>query len=254
MKSPQTLRGGIGILGALALWQLVSMTGVGGDAFPTPLATAASLAANASGASFWTAVGQTVGIAVLGLAGSAAIGILVGILVGTFPAARYATLALLEFLKPIPPIVILPLLVLILGPTIRMSWLLVFIGCLLPIITQTMAGVQDTDPVARDTARSYGMGATEILYRVVLPSAMPFIGTAMRVAAPVALIVTVVAGLLGGGPGLGQGLYLAQASGNYPSLYALVLVLGILGLVFIGVARLVERRLLHWHPSYREVV
>ncbi|WP_125614604.1 ABC transporter permease [Specibacter cremeus] len=252
MKPAQLTRGAIGVLGALVLWQLVSSAHLAGDAFPSPVATLSALAADASGASFWSAVGETVGVALLGLLGSAAAGILAGIVIGSSPAVRYATLALLEFLKPIPPIVILPLLVLILGPTARMSWLLVFIGCLLPIITQTIAGVHDTDPVARDTARSYGMGRTEILFRVVLPSAMPFIGTAMRVAAPVALIVTVVAGLLGGGPGLGQGLYLAQSSGNYPSLYGQVLVLGILGLIFIGLARAGERRLLHWHPSYRE--
>jgi ABC-type nitrate/sulfonate/bicarbonate transport system permease component len=118
---------------------------------------------------------------------------------------------------------------------------------------QTVAGVHDTDPVARDTARSYGMGHAEIMLRVTLPGAMPFIGTAMRVAAPAALVVAVVAGLLGGGPGLGQSIYQAQAAGDFPVLYALVLVLGLLGLVFQGATRLAERRLLHWHESHREV-
>ncbi|HEX2247326.1 MAG TPA: ABC transporter permease subunit, partial [Arthrobacter sp.] len=140
-----------------------------------------------------------------------------------------------------------------LGPTAQMSWVLVVIGCALPIVMQTVAGVHDTDPVARDTARSYGMGHAEIMLRVTLPGAMPFIGTAMRVAAPAALVVAVVAGLLGGGPGLGQSIYQAQAAGDFPVLYALVLVLGLLGLVFQGATRLAERRLLHWHESYREV-
>jgi ABC-type nitrate/sulfonate/bicarbonate transport system permease component len=135
-----------------------------------------------------------------------------------------------------------------------MSLFLVVFGCLLPIVMQTVDGVQGTDPVARDTARSYGMGEGEILARVVLPSAMPYIGTAMRVAAPAALVVTVVAGLLGGGPGLGQNIYQAQAAGDYAGLYGLVIVLGVLGLLFQGATRLAERRVLHWHESYREVV
>jgi ABC-type nitrate/sulfonate/bicarbonate transport system permease component len=254
MKSHQLRRGALGLLGAVVLWQLIAGTPWAGSAFPSPLATFAALGVDASGGAFWTAVGQTVGVALLGLVAAAVTGIVLGIVIGSFPAVRYATLALLEFLKPVPPIVILPLLVLILGPTAKMSWLLTFFGCVIPIIMQTMAGVNDTDPVARDTARSYGLGRVEILWRVVLPSAMPFIGTALRVAAPVALIVTVVAGLLGGGPGLGQNLYVAQSAGDYPSLYAYVLVLGILGLIFIGLSRLGERRLLHWHPSYREAV
>ena len=76
----------------------------------------------------------------------------------------------------------------------------------------------------------------------------------MRVAAPAALVVTVVAGLLGGGPGLGQNIYQAQAAGDYAGLYGLVIVLGVLGLLFQGATRLAERRVLHWHESYREVV
>ncbi|NVM98992.1 ABC transporter permease [Arthrobacter sp. SDTb3-6] len=252
MKPHQLGRGALGLLGSIVLWQLIAGTHLAGAALPSPLATFAALGADVSGGAFWSAVGQTVGVALLGLIASALAGIVLGVLVGSFPAARYSTLALLEFLKPVPPIVILPLVVLILGPTAKMAWLLTFFGCLIPIITQTMAGVHDTDPVARDTARSYGLGRVEILWRVVLPSAMPFIGTALRVAAPVALIVAVVAGLLGGGPGLGKNLYVAQSAGDYASLYAYVLVLGILGLLFIGLSRLGERRLLHWHPSYRE--
>jgi ABC-type nitrate/sulfonate/bicarbonate transport system permease component len=220
---------------------------------PSIGSVAIDLGALAASPDFWSALAQTVGLALLGLAASGLGGIVVGILVGSFEPVRYATRAALEFLKPIPPIVILPLVVLILGPTGQMSWFLVFLGCLLPIVMQTVDGVHSTDPVARDTARSYGMKPVEILVRVVLPSAMPYIGTAMRVSAPAALIITVVAGLLGGGPGLGQSLYLAQAGGDYPTLYALVIVLGVLGLLFQLGTRVAERRLLHWHESYREV-
>ncbi|WP_138413199.1 ABC transporter permease [Sinomonas gamaensis] len=242
-----------GVAAALLLWQAASGARAAGGSLPSVGSVATDLGALAGSPDFWSALAQTVGIALLGLAASGLGGIVVGILVGSFEPVRYATRAALEFLKPIPPIVILPLVVLILGPTGQMSWFLVFLGCLLPIVMQTVDGVHSTDPVARDTARSYGMKPVEILVRIVLPSAMPYIGTAMRVSAPAALIITVVAGLLGGGPGLGQSLYLAQAGGDYPTLYALVIVLGILGLLFQLGTRVAERRLLHWHESYREV-
>jgi ABC-type nitrate/sulfonate/bicarbonate transport system permease component len=224
-----------------------------GSALPTPGRAMAELATLLAAGTFWADLADTILIALSGLAISAVAGIAAGLLIGSFSPVRYATMAVLEFLKPIPPIVVLPLVVLVLGPTAQMSWVLVVIGCALPIVMQTVAGVHDTDPVARDTARSYGMGHAEIMLRVTLPGAMPFIGTAMRVAAPAALVVAVVAGLLGGGPGLGQSIYQAQAAGDFPVLYALVLVLGLLGLVFQGATRLAERRLLHWHESYREV-
>jgi ABC-type nitrate/sulfonate/bicarbonate transport system permease component len=130
----------------------------------------------------------------------------------------------------------------------------VFIGCFVSIVVQASAGVFDTDPVAKATGQSYGLSRGEILWSIVLPSALPYIGTAVRVAAPTALIVAVVAGLIGGGPGLGQSLVQTQITGNQPRLFAYVLVLGILGLVVQGLSQWGERRLLHWHPQYRKQV
>lgn len=243
-----------GIVGAILIWQFVATVPMAGGPLPPFSATFTELTQLLASGEFWSSLADTILISLLGLGSAAVIGVVLGILIGSFDPFRYATLAVLEFLKPIPPIVILPLVVLIYGPTTQMAWFLVFFGCVLPIIMQTVAGVHDADPVTLDTARSYGMGRTEVLARVTLPSAMPFIGTAMRVAAPAALVITVVAGLLGGGPGLGRSIYQAQAGGDYPSLYAYVLVLGMLGLIFQGVSRLAERRTLHWHASYREVL
>lgn len=243
-----------GVLAALALWQFIATGPMAGSPLPTVAATFAQLAGLLANGAFWAALGETLVVALAGLAAAAVVGVITGVLIGSFEPVRYATLAVLEFLKPIPPIVILPLVVLVFGPTTQMSWFLVFFGCVLPIIMQTVSGVHDADPVTLDTARSFGLGRTEILARVTLPSAMPFIGTAMRVASPAALVITVVAGLLGGGPGLGLSIYRAQAGGDYPVLYAYVVVLGVLGLAFQGASQLAERRLLHWHASYREVL
>ena len=250
----QLLVGASGIAAAVALWQIIAAGPMAGGPLPTVSATIAELVRLLASGAFWSSLAETLVIALAGLASSSVAGVVLGVLIGSFEPFRYATAAVLEFLKPIPPIVILPLVVLVFGPTTQMSWFLVFFGCVLPIIMQTVAGVHDADPVALDTARSYGLGRIETLARVTLPSAMPFIGTAMRVAAPAALVITVVAGLLGGGPGLGLSIYQAQAGGDYPVLYAYVVVLGVLGLAFQGASQLAERRLLHWHASYREVL
>ena len=199
----------------------------------------------------WLATGDTALMAIGGLAIGVALGALIGIGIGTSPLAMHATRAPLEFLKPVPPIVILPIAVLVLGPTMEMGVFLVVFGSFISIAVQTAAGVFDTDPVAKATGRSYGMGRGEILGRIVLPSALPYIGTSIRVAAPIALIVAVIAGLLGGGPGLGQSLLLSQLSGDREQLFAYVIILGLLGLAVQGLSQWAERRLLHWHPQYR---
>lgn len=255
-KKNALLRPALGLLGALILlviWQVAALAGTFGNALPSATETIGEFLGLLASETFWKDAGTTVAIALLGLGISAVIGVLLGVLMGTSLVIRAASLAIFEFLKPVPPIVVLPLMVMVLGPTTPMALVLVVIGCALGIAMQTMAGVADTDPVALSTARSYGMGKGEIMWRIVLPSASPFIGTAMRVSAPASLIVTVVAGLLGGAPGLGRSIYQAQAAGNYSTLYALVAVLGILGLVFQGISATIEAKVLHWHPSHREV-
>ncbi|PII83780.1 nitrate ABC transporter permease [Leucobacter sp. OLIS6] len=258
MRASRLLQIGIGALGvvaALGLWQLAATTGPLADS-PLPAATdaIAALFGLLGSPDMWAATWDTVAMAFAGLVIAAVAGILLGIGIGVSPLAMHATRIPLEFLKPIPPIVILPIVVLVLGPTAGMGIFLVFIGCFVSIVVQASAGVFDTDPVATATGRSYGLGKAEILGRIVLPSALPYIGTAIRVAAPTALIVAVVAGLLGGGPGLGQSLLLTQIAGDQSKLFAYVLVLGILGLVVQGLSQWGERRLLHWHPQYRKQV
>lgn len=242
---------GVGLL--LVAWQVLALGPLSGTSLPTVGQAVDALVLMLGESGFWEDTAVTAGTALIGLATSIVVGVVLGILIGTSQLLRFATSAVLEFLKPIPPIVILPIVVLILGPTTEMTVVLVIIGCAIPILIQTVAGVFDVDPVRTDTARSYGMGQMEILGRVVMPGASPFIATAIRVSAPAALVVTVVAGLLGGGPGLGQSLYQAQTAGDSARMYALIIVLGVLGMLFQAASQLVEAKALHWHESKREV-
>lgn len=249
----QLLVGAAGIASATLVWQFASASGPIA-ASPLPSATdsisrAVSLLATVD---LWSAVANTLTMALGGLLLATVVGVGCGIGIGISPVALHMTRVPFEILKPIPPIVILPVVVLVLGPTLQMGTFLVFFGCMFAIAMQTSAGVFDTDPISVDTSRSYGMGRLEILRRVVLPSALPYVGTALRVAAPTSLIIAVVAGLLGGGPGLGQSLLLAQLSGDQVLLFAYVLILGALGLIVSGLSGWGERRLLHWHPQYRK--
>lgn len=243
--------GALGILAALAVWQWAALGPLARSPLPTASESISAMLSLLLQPETWRSTGDTLLMALTGLGLAAVVGVMIGVGIGVSPLALHATRVPLEFLKPIPPIVILPIVVLVLGPTAGMGILLVFFGCFVAIAVQTAAGVFDTDPVTRDTGRSYGMQQSEILARIVLPSALPYIGTAIRVAAPTSLIVAVVAGLLGGGPGLGQSLLLAQITGNQQDLFAYVLILGLLGLAVQGLSQWGERRLLHWHPQYR---
>ena len=91
---------------------------------------------------------------------------------------------------------------------------------------QTLYGVQDVDPVATDTARSFGFSRAQRLLRVTLPSAVPYVATGVRISAAVALILVVTAELVIGAPGLGRQINLARQGGNVELMYALILATG----------------------------
>ena len=114
-----------------------------------------------------------------------------------------------------------------------------------------MYGVRDVDPVAVDTARSFGVPKRERLWRITLPSAVPYIATGMRIASAVALILAFTAELFMGTPGLGKLLNYAQSYGLTTQLYALALATGALGVGTHLLFTTVERRALRWHPSQR---
>ena len=125
---------------------------------------------------------------------------------------------------------LIPLLFLTLGTTLKSEVFLAAFGAFWPLLVQTMYGVRDVDPVAIDTARSFGVGGFERLYRITLPSAMPYIATGMRIASTVALILAFTAELFMGTPGLGQAMNFAQSYGLHDQLYALAIATGLLGL------------------------
>jgi ABC-type nitrate/sulfonate/bicarbonate transport system permease component len=108
--------------------------------------------------------------------------------------------------------------------------------------------------VTTDTARTFGLGRVERLWRIKLPSAQPYIATGIRISSTVALILAVTAEVVIGSPGLGRSINLARSGGAVELMYALILATGILGWLLNVVAARAERRVLHWHPSHRGAI
>jgi ABC-type nitrate/sulfonate/bicarbonate transport system permease component len=114
-----------------------------------------------------------------------------------------------------------------------------------------MYGVHDVDPLAVDTGRSFGVGRLERLYRITLPSAVPYIVTGLRISSTVSLILAFTAELFMGVPGLGQKVNEASSYGLNEELYAYAVATGFLGVAIHIAMAAIERRALRWHPSQR---
>jgi ABC-type nitrate/sulfonate/bicarbonate transport system permease component len=218
---------------------------------PSMSATVGELWSLAHTADFWGAVLYTVRGWALGLAVAAALAIPIGILLGSSDFAARAFRVPIEFLRPIPSAALLPVLFLTLGTNLKSEIFLAAFGAFWPLLVQTMYGVRDVDPVAMDTARSFGVGGFERLYRIKLPSAVPYIATGMRISSTVALILAFTAELFMGTPGLGQEINYASSFGLNEQLYAYALATGLLGLAIHLLTSATERRILRWHPSQR---
>jgi ABC-type nitrate/sulfonate/bicarbonate transport system permease component len=245
---------GVAVLCVLALWELV--VGIGlldEDHIPTMTATVAELASLLGDPEFWTAVGNTLAGWALGLGIAAVLAVPLGILIGSSATAYRSVRFVVEFLRPIPSVALVPLAVLIYGVGLESKVFLAAFASFWPLFVQTLYGVQDVDPVATDTGRSFGLGRFERLWRIKLPSAVPYIATGLRISSAVALILAVTAEIVIGSAGLGRSINVARSSGAIELMYALIITTGLLGWLLNSLTTRAERRVLHWHPSQRQV-
>ncbi|WP_031480840.1 ABC transporter permease [Streptomyces bicolor] len=252
MRGANVALGAAGLAAFLALGEAVPRLGLVKEAyFPPTSRIADALADEVADAAFWTALGDTLTGWALGLAIASCAGIVLGVVVSVVPYLRAATASTIEFLRPIPSVALIPLAVLLYGTELRSVLLLVVYASFWQVLIQVLYGVQDVDPVADETARSYGLGTWARIRHVLWPTALPYVMTGVRLAAAVALILAITAELVIGAPGLGKRIGVAQASQAVPEMYALIVVTGLLGLLINVGARTVERRALAWHQSVR---
>lgn len=252
MKGGNVALGAAGLAAFLALGEAVPRLGLVKEAyFPPTSRIAEALADEVTHSAFWSALGDTLTGWALGLAIASCAGIMVGVVVSVVPYLREVTASTIEFLRPIPSVALIPLAVLLFGTELRSVLLLVVYASFWQVLIQVLYGVQDVDPVADETARSYGLGTWARIRHVLWPTALPYVMTGVRLAAAVALILAITAELVIGAPGLGKLIGVAQASQAVPEMYALIVVTGLLGLLINVGARTVERRALAWHQSVR---
>jgi ABC-type nitrate/sulfonate/bicarbonate transport system permease component len=239
-------------LAVLAVVELASRTGaLPRTDFPPVTEDVQALVSELGHAGFWQAAGDTLVGWGVGLGIAVALAVPLGIAIGALPLLHRATRPIVEFLRPVPSVAILPLVVLVFGPDLQGKLFLVAFAAFWPVLVQTIYGVQDTDPVALDTARSFGCGRLTTLARITLPSALPYVVTGVRISSAIALVLAVTAEMVMGAPGLGNDITVAQSANTFDVMYGLIIAAGLIGVALNGLLALGERRALHWHPSQR---
>jgi ABC-type nitrate/sulfonate/bicarbonate transport system permease component len=242
----------IGIGAVLSAFELASRSGVVSSRnFPPVSEMFAALGDIVVTAAFWNSVWNTLQGWGLGLGIAALISVPLGIPLGTSRELYRVLRGVVEFLRPIPSVALIPLAVLVYGTGLESKVFLAAFAATWPLLLQTIYGVQDVDPIATDTARSFGFSRAQRLVRVTLPSSVPYIATGVRISSSVALILAVTAEIVIGAPGLGRDVNLARQGGSFDLMYALIITTGLLGWGLNVAFSRGERRVLHWHASQR---
>lgn len=239
-------------LALLAVAEVLSRTGVLPEEVPPVTEVLAAGWQLVPTAKFATSLGATLAQVAVGLVIGAVVGVAAGLALGAVPLLYRLTHHVLDFLRFIPAVVYLPVLVLLMGATARTAFLLAALGTVWPMLFQAYYGVAGVSTVLADTARVFGLRRHQRLAHVVLPAVSPFVATGLRISASHALVVVVAVQLITSIPGLGRDIAVYAANAVYPRMYALVAVVGLVGVVLNAVLAAVERRTLHWHSAYRE--
>ncbi len=251
-RTGRWLRGTAGVAVLFAVSEAFTRAGLVDRSYLPPASSVVARAAALLGdGDFLRQVQHTMIAWGLGLAIAVAVAVPLGLLLGSIPVLNTGSRAIVEFLRPIPSVAMIPLVELLLGSGLGMEVPLVVLASVWPILFNPMYGLQDVDPVAKETLRSFGFGPVPVLIRVSLPSAGPFIATGVRLAAAVALIVAVSSEFLAGF-GDGLGIFISQAQsvpGGALDVLAGTVWAGTLGLIIATLLGRAERLLFSWNRS-----
>lgn len=254
-RQKTVVRGTVGLLVLFAIAETVSRAGIVDEFFlpPTSLVLWRVLELLVD-PGFLAAIGATLQAWFVGLALCTIGGIALGMILGASSPVYSGSRAIIEFLRPIPSVALIPVAMLLLGNGLEMKVGLIMFSAAWPILFNTIYGMHDVDPVAKLTSQSFGRGRLSTLVNVSLPSALPFIFTGIRISASVALIVAVSAEFFAGATaGLGRWMLEASSTGNRADLvFAATIISGLLGLAINGALGVVERHFLAWQPALRQ--
>jgi len=178
-------------------------------------------------------------------------GIGLGVVIGSYRSVRAFLEPALEFLRAIPPPVLVPAFILLAGLGDGTKVLVIAFGCVWPILLNTVEGVRGRDEVLSDTCRTYGIGGGLRLWHLVLRSASPRIMAGARQALAIAIIVMVISEMMAANNGLGFTVLQFQRGFQIPAMWSGVLLLGLIGVLLAWGFRAVEGRVLGWYHGQR---
>lgn len=179
------------------------------------------------------------------------LGVSLGLALGRSSVIADYLAPVLHFLRAVPPPALLPVFVVLLGLDSSMQLAVIVFGVIWPIILNTADGARSVPATQVDTARVFQTSRTRWLLGVVIPSASPKIFAGLRISLSLSLILMVISELIGSSHGLGRTMVDAQRDFSLRNMWAVIVLLGVLGYLLNSALLAVEHRVLGWHVGSR---
>jgi NitT/TauT family transport system permease protein len=182
-----------------------------------------------------------------------ALALVAGVVLGTLMARRRWVEALIEpifsFGYPIPKISLYPVFIMVFGLGTGSKVALVFLECLYPIAVHAYSGMRSADRVLVWAGRNMGASERQLFWKVLIPAALPTLFSGLRIALPVALIVTIITELIGESRGLGYFVTFHTASFEYARALAAFVVIAVIGFCLDRMLLSLRNRFIFWQKD-----
>lgn len=236
------------IVGLILLQEILTRTGVlPGNYFPPATEIFGALFSEFGGSALPEAVWGTLSTWIVALVISVGLGTLVGVILGLIVPLEAFLRPVIEFLRPVPSVALIPLVVLTIGTGSHSALFLAVFAAFWQVLVPAIVGIRSAHPIALDTARSYSLSFWQRIRWIQLPSMLPYLATATRLATSTSLILIVTAEIIIQMPGIGYEITMSRSAGNPARMYAYIMLSGFAGIVLNGFVRRLETRLFTTH-------
>jgi ABC-type nitrate/sulfonate/bicarbonate transport system permease component len=237
----------------LGLWQLTYLAAIVPEKyFPSIPAIGLAAVQMLSVGTVIPAELQTFSRALVGLIAAATLGVVLAILSDLSPVLARGLRCMSDILQPIPPAALVPMAIFSLGLGLKLYAFIIILVTVWPPYLNGDAALSAVGPVQPNTGRMFGCSRWDLLWRIKLPSALPEIFTGIPYAATISLIAVIVAEMLAGRDGIGFMTFKKALALRTPEVLALMLLVGINGIVLNGLVGLLRRGLTGWHIRMME--
>jgi len=242
--------GVIGFVGVLVVWETTAQLGLYRKSLlSTPSAIWRASATDFGNGSMWPHITTSLSEFAAGFVIAMAVGIPLGLLIGSFRRVDYLFNGLLAGLNATPNVALIPLIILVAGIGYEAKVVVVFLSAFFSVVVTTFTGVSTTAARHLDITRSFG-GSRWLAFRtVVLPSTFPFILSGTRIGLGRALVGVVSAEIISANQGLGFYISLYGTFLDTARVMLGIIIFGVFGVVIGEGLRILERRFEVWRPD-----